>query len=86
MLYIKFQTNFGVNSEEFRIKFSLNLLKTLLFVFRKPEITAKEIAQGIGVSSRTAENYLLKLKKIGAIKRIGSDKTGKWIIGHPQLG
>jgi len=44
------------------------------------EITAKEIAQLIGITQRTVENYISKLKENQFIEREGSDKSGVWYI------
>ena len=76
----KFRSIFGVNVEEFRSKYGQKLLLTVLNIYQKPEITAKEIAENISVTKRRAENYLKRLKQNRIIKRIGSDKTGHWEI------
>jgi len=45
-----------------------------------PSVTASEIAEKIGISKRATEKNLSKLKTAGILDRIGSDKTGQWII------
>lgn len=48
-------------------------------------MTTDEMATELGVTKRTIERTLVSLKKKGKIKRIGSNKSGKWIIdGLPQ--
>ena len=57
-------------------------MQTILLIKRDPNIAAKEIARQLGLTQRTAENYLAKLKTHNLIERVGSDKTGYWkIIG-----
>ena len=56
--------------------------KILLLIRKNPEISAKEIAGIIGISSRSVEKHLAKLKERELLKRIGSAKGGHWeIIG-----
>ncbi len=45
-----------------------------------PEATARDIGQILGVSSRTAETYIKKIKEAGFIKRVGGKKEGSWVI------
>ena len=47
-----------------------------------PETTAVQIGKIIGVSARSAENYIQKLKLEGYIERIGGKKEGTWHINH----
>jgi fido (protein-threonine AMPylation protein)/DNA-binding transcriptional ArsR family regulator len=46
----------------------------------RPYITAKELSESLGVSSRTVERHLRELKENGVLRRVGSDKTGHWEI------
>lgn len=55
-------------------------MKTLELIKQNPEITAKKVAFELGLTQRTIENYLAKLKDNGYIEREGSDKTGFWRI------
>ena len=71
---------FGVNSIEFRSIFGVNILNTAWLIYKKPNITAQEIAEKLSVTKRSAENYFSKLKTAQYIKRVGSDKTGHWKI------
>lgn len=48
----------------------VNLLKT------QPGLTVKELADLLGVSSRTVERHIKELRENGTVRRIGSDKSG----------
>lgn len=52
--------------------------KILAIINRNTSISAKEIANVIGISSRTLEKQIAGLKKKGLLKRIGPDKGGFW--------
>jgi ATP-dependent DNA helicase RecG len=75
------RNNFGL---KFGLKFGLTLGATaekILAQIRQDEtLSAAAIAENIGVSSRTVENQLSKLKALGVIIRNGSKKTGHWKI------
>ena len=45
-----------------------------------PSITAVQLAENLGVSSRTVENEIKQLRKSGFIERQGATKDGKWIV------
>ncbi len=79
--------SFGITSEKLRKSFGIasynkipNPILTLLLVFLFPEITAEKIGQLIGVSSRSADTYIQKLKKEQLIERVGGKKEGVWQI------
>ena len=76
----EFRSAFGISSDEFRSIFGANILKTAWLIHKTPEIRAKELGVQLGVTTRTAENYLAKLRQNNRIKRIGSDKTGHWEV------
>jgi len=54
--------------------------KILWLIKDNPEISANELAYIVNRSSRTIERTIVKLKKEGRIKRIGSDKGGHWKV------
>lgn len=54
--------------------------KILRFIREDQEITTAEIAEKSGVSPKSIEWHIAKLKKEGVIKRIGPDKGGHWEI------
>ena len=43
-------------------------------------VSAQEMADKIGISSRAVEKNLSKLKDSNVIRRIGPDKGGRWEI------
>lgn len=45
-----------------------------------PSITISAIANAIGVSRRTVNNHIYKMRNSGLIEREGADKTGKWKV------
>lgn len=45
-----------------------------------PKITQSQMANLLGVTSRTIRNHIKYLVDNKCIKRIGADKNGKWII------
>ena len=54
--------------------------KVLHLLKSNEKITTEEMALTIGVTSRSIEYHLERLKKDGIIYREGSKKTGSWII------
>ena len=54
--------------------------KIIAAIKENPAISAQQIAQLLGVTSRAIEKHLSKLKEKGIIKRIGPDKGGHWEI------
>ena len=57
-----------------------NQIKILDCIKKDPFISAKKIADQILLSSRKVQENLKKLKDLGLIARIGSDKGGYWKI------
>ena len=53
--------------------------KIILLIKENPSISAKEIAEKLGVSSRAIEMQIAKLKKNNVITRIGPAKGGHWV-------
>jgi ATP-dependent DNA helicase RecG len=78
---------FGITSEKLRKSFGLtsdkkmsNPANALVLISMFPEITAEQIGKILGVSERSAETYIKKLKSEGLIERIGGKKEGTWQI------
>ncbi len=73
--------NDGVNVENDGVK---RLNKTLQRVYEaivnKPDIITSELMSILSISESTVTRSTRELKKLGFIKREGSDKTGKWLI------
>lgn len=57
-----------------------SLEKILSLIRENPKISAKEISEIIGISSRAVEKHLAKLKEKGFLKRVGPAKGGYWKI------
>lgn len=47
---------------------------------QNPNANYAELAEKTGYSAATIKRHIQELKKLGLIKRIGSDKTGHWKI------
>lgn len=54
--------------------------KIITAIKANPTISAQELAQMLGITSRAVEKHLSKLKEKGVIKRIGPDKGGHWKV------
>ena len=68
-------------SEETTDRGSEETLEKILILMRKnTSISATEIAQSIGISSRVVERHIAKLKAAGRIKRVGPTKSGVWQV------
>ncbi|MCF8362476.1 MAG: hypothetical protein K9G70_07615 [Prolixibacteraceae bacterium] len=45
-----------------------------------PQITIPELSRKTGMSMKTVERNLLKLKELKLIQRVGSRKSGSWQV------
>lgn len=54
--------------------------KILGLIKANPKITQKELMAGTGLTRRGVEWNLRKLKDDGAIRRVGSDRSGHWDV------
>jgi fido (protein-threonine AMPylation protein) len=74
--------NSGVNGGVNDINGGLSTLQKQIidFMQQNPHISVAEIAKQSNKPRRTIENNVKKLKEKGIISRVGSDKTGIWII------
>lgn len=52
----------------------------LTVIADNPNLSKEKIAEKIGMSRVTVTRVLAKLVEIGAIQRVGSDKSGHWEI------
>ncbi len=58
--------------------------KILAAVGRQPGIAVPQLAELIGVSTRTIERHLRKLQEQGQLRRVGGAKGGHWeVTGEP---
>ena len=62
-------TNVGANEE-----------RALAILSSTPTITAKEMAQVLGITTRQGERILAVLKQKNLIRREGATKNGRWIV------
>ncbi len=60
--------------------FSENQLKIIKHITENPHITARQLADYVGISTRKIEVNIKKLKEIGKITRIGSPKNGYYQV------
>ena len=59
--------------------------KILVIIAANPEISARQIAEILGISARGVEKQLDKLRQQGILKRIGPDKGGYWeVVNTPN--
>ncbi|MBD5179860.1 MAG: Fic family protein [Bacteroidales bacterium] len=71
----------GVNLRSDGVKIlSKTLQRVLKAINENPEIRTTELIENLGVSESTVTRSTRELKRLGLIRREGSDKTGKWII------
>lgn len=80
---------FGIN-DEIRDKFGINegvrenygetAANILCLMLEKPENTLDSIANTLGVTRRTVEKQVKKLKEVGIVSRVGSNKSGSWKV------
>jgi ATP-dependent DNA helicase RecG len=61
---------------------SYNKLKVIQLILHNPNITTKEIAETLGLSTRQCERIIAKLKQSGKLLRKGSARTGYWEINN----
>lgn len=54
--------------------------KILSFLHAEPELTRRELAERIGITPDGIKYQLGKLKAAGAIRRVGSDRAGRWEV------
>lgn len=46
---------------------------------------APEIGEQVGLSERQVKNYITKLKQVGLLVRVGSNKTGYWKVAIDEI-
>jgi Fic family protein len=70
----------AINEIGAKYNLSDNSLKIVSLIRADKYVTAKNIAEKIGISSRQVERVVANLKKQGIIERIGAKKNGYWEI------
>ena len=80
----KYRVNIRETSGKRRNNLENNLNSTqtqiLELLSRNAQLSAKKMAETIGISSRNVEANIKKLKKCGILIRHGSPKSGYWEI------
>lgn len=49
-------------------------------ISQNPQISAVQMAENVGLSTRQVQKYLKRLQELGKITRIGGRKMGEWKI------
>ena len=49
-------------------------------IYKNPELTQKELAKALAVSTATIKRMLTKMQHEGKVIREGSNRKGKWIL------
>lgn len=55
-----------------------NQINIIQCIVNNPKITIVELAESIGVSTRTVEKNIKTLREAGVIERVGGRKAGYW--------
>ena len=68
--------------KEFGVKFGDNEKQLLLSLNSNQSMTAKDLADLIGITKRAVEQQLQKLREPNVLTRQGSPKSGLWVINR----
>ncbi|MDR0652652.1 MAG: putative DNA binding domain-containing protein [Synergistaceae bacterium] len=58
--------------------------KLLKLLAANPRMTAKAISADLGINERNVKKNIKALKDAGLIERVGSDRSGHWIVKLPE--
>jgi len=72
-----------VNSIVENIDLNTIQVKILELMRHEPKITAKSIATATGIAPRNVQAHIQKLKIAGLVERVGTAKSGYWIVKIP---
>jgi ATP-dependent DNA helicase RecG len=61
-------------------KLTNNQEKILNLMIKNPHIIKEEIINNLDIGKTAVDNNISKLKKLGLLKRVGSDKSGHWEV------
>lgn len=61
-------------------KLTANQQRIIEIIRASPMVSARELAERVGISARKIEENIAKLRSKGFLKRIGPDKGGQWEI------
>jgi predicted HTH transcriptional regulator len=71
---------FGENPEKFGENPEKSSEKILNAIRKNPQITIKELSEWTQITTRAIEKTISKLKSVGFLERVGSDKGGYWKV------
>ncbi|HLG37130.1 MAG TPA: helix-turn-helix domain-containing protein [Nitrososphaera sp.] len=71
---------YGINTGYLRDKYGIHAEEIIIQIDLDPEITVEELAKVVGKSQSTIEKTIKKLRDDNMLKRVGSRKTGRWVI------
>lgn len=77
-------TNSVTNQESLSTNLSKRQQEILLQISKNPSISTEEIAINLGITKRTVLRIITYLKENHFISRIGSNRSGHWIIEERQ--
>lgn len=83
ILHLKLETSYedvGKEQETTQKTTQKTAQKIVDLIRHNPSITRAELAAEIGITSDGIKYHIKRLKDNGVIERIGSDKSGQWII------
>ena len=67
-----------------KVKVNETQKNILRLMSETPSISAQKIAEAIGITKRRIEANIRILKESGLIERVGSDKSGHWVVKLPE--
>ncbi len=71
----------GVNDDErLGVKLNKSQLRILELMETNGRITIAELAELLSISTTAVENNIRKLREKGIVSRVGSNKTGLWVV------
>ena len=71
----------GSEKKNLDVSVSLNTSDIIIQQIKlNPNITIRELASFIGISTRAVEKALAQLSQNGLVVRIGGRKTGYWVV------
>lgn len=77
-MHVQFTVSTPKSSEKYEKSSEKSSEKIIKFIKNNAQITIKELAEQLNISTRAVEKNLANLKTAGLIERIGGDKGGYW--------
>ena len=65
---------------EKKISLSINQILILKSIQKDRNLTQENLSEIVGITLRNIQNNMKKLKEVGALKRVGSTKSGYWKV------